>query len=349
MSAMLVADLGLGHVRIPEVQSPAVLGGGAEYGAPAGAPLLREAVATWEKVRAEDVAITTGASLGLVATLAALPRPCSILCPRPHYPSYPRLAEAMGIELIYYELGAETAWNPRIETISRLIRDDTQAILWNFPSNPIGCLPGRDVLAGMREVVQGSNLAVISDEVYADFLYDRAQFPDMRELFGSESVVRLRSFSKVFGMPGERLGYVIADPPRLEAIWRAHWALAMSPPATAQAIALCLLRSDPERRLLEVRQVLAEHRAYAVSVLSGCSRVNLVVPQAGMFCWFEVIDWPGNSRALARACASEAGVVVMPGSTFGVDTPAYLRVSFAVPRDELIRGLGALVNFLDNI
>ena len=38
----------------------------------------------------------------------------------------------------------------------------------------------------------------------------------------------------------------------------------------------------------------------------------------------------------------------MPGSTFGVDTPAYLRVSFAVPCDELIRGLGALVNFLDN-
>jgi aspartate/methionine/tyrosine aminotransferase len=83
--------------------------------------------------------------------------------------------------------------------------------------------------------------------------------------------------------------------------------------------------------------------------LSGCPRINLAVPQAGTFCWFEVIDAPCDARDLARACAREAGVVVMPGSAFGVDSPTYLRVSFAVPPGELIQGLAALVSFLGNL
>lgn len=349
MSASLVADLGLGHVRLAEAQAPGPLAAGATYGAPAGTPSLRTAVATWERVEAAEVAITTGASLGLAATLAALPRPCSILCPRPYYPAYPKLAKLLGFELIYYDLREETAWNPCLNAVPSLLRDDTRAVLWNIPSNPIGCLPTPEALAGMQEVVQQANLLVISDEVYADFAFDGGVVPDMRAVFGRESVVRVRSFSKLFGMPGERLGYVIADPLRLQAISQAHWTLAMSPPATAQSFALWMLGADLERRLREVRLALAENREHAIRILTGCDRIKLVVPQAGTFCWIEILDAPCDASALAQACARRAGVVVMPGSAFGVDSPTFLRLSFAVPQDELLRGLAALVDFLGTV
>jgi aminotransferase len=349
MSTGLVADLGLGHVRIEAQSDLGIAGAGAEYGPPDGLPTLREAVAAWEGVRSEEIAITTGASLGLAATLAILERPGSVLCPRPYYPAYPKLAEMLGLEVIYYYLEPARGWQPDPDRLGQLVREDTRAVLWNFPNNPTGSLPTPALLEVMKDLVRRADLLVISDEVYADFVHDGAPAPDMAAALGSGAVVRLRSFSKLFGMPGERLGYAVTDPCRLQAISRAHWTLAMSPPTTAQTRALMLLRSKPRRRLQRVRELLAANRDRAVQILAGCDRIKLIVPPAGIFCWLEVVDCRVDSRALAHACAADAGVVVVPGAAFGVDSPTYLRASFAVSEDEVTRGFEALVTFIRSL
>jgi aspartate/methionine/tyrosine aminotransferase len=195
-------------------------------------------------------------------------------------------------------------------------------------------------------VARQAELLVISDEVYADFVYDGRNFPDTREFFPPVRLVRLKSFSKAFGIPGERLGYVTAEPGRVRSVGRAHWALAMSPPATAQALALKSLRSDPAGRVRGLRAILADNRATAARLLAGCDRTRFVTPAAGIFLWIEVPECRLDSHGLARVCAEEAGVIVMPGSSFGVEDPVYLRASFAAPRDEVVRGFAALASFL---
>jgi aspartate/methionine/tyrosine aminotransferase len=346
MSAAIVADLGLGHVRVadPGVADPGALG--AEYGPAEGFPAVREAVAAWERVPVEEVALTTGASLGLVATLATLERPGSVLCPRPHFPAYPRVAGLLGLDVIYYDLAGPTDWEPDPDRLARLARPDTRALLWNYPANPTGGVPTAATLRAVAAVARRADLLVISDEVYADFVYGGRSFPDTREYFPPVRLVRLKSFSKAFGIPGERLGYVAADPVRVRAVGRAHWALAMSPPAAAQALALKSLRSDPAGRVRGLRAILADNRATAARILAGCDRVRFATPAAGIFLWIEVPDCGLDSHGLARACAEEAGVIVMPGSSFGVDDPVYLRASFAAPHDEVMRGFGALASFL---
>jgi aminotransferase len=339
-------DLSLGHVRFSSPSNRRTVTAGAEYGPAEGDPRLREAIAVWEGVSAGEVGITTGASLGLVATLATLERPCSVLCPRPFYPAYPKLAGFLGLEVLFYELGSMRGWQPDPEAFERLIRSDTRAVLWNFPNNPTGAVPSRAVLEAIREVFRKANLLVLSDEAYADFVFDGEPFPDMRAAFGPESVVRLRSFSKILQMPGERLGYVVTDPDRLRSISRNHWLLALSPPATAQAVALLELRSDLSSRLQELCGALGDIRARGARLLDGCDRIRFIAPPAGFFFWIEVLDCPVDSRTLARLCSSEAGVAVQPGAVFGVEEPVYLRASFAVEPEEAIRGLEALVEFL---
>ena len=163
-----------------------------------------------------------------MATLTTLPRPCSVLCPRPYYPAYPAIASAMGFELAFYDLEPERGWLPAPGALSRCIRPDTRALLWNFPGNPTGSLPSAALIDEVREIVSRQELLVVSDEVYAEFIYGSA-LPSSRGVFGTERVVRVRSFSKTFEMPGERLGYVVADPDRSAMISRAHWALADVP------------------------------------------------------------------------------------------------------------------------
>ncbi|HEX9942100.1 MAG TPA: pyridoxal phosphate-dependent aminotransferase [Thermoanaerobaculia bacterium] len=340
-----IADLGLGHLRIG---APTGIAAG-EYGPPQGFSNLREAVAAWEGVPIDEVCITTGASLGIVAALAGLQRPCSILCPRPFYPAYPQLAELLGHEILFYDLDRERSWQPDPADLPGLLRADTRALLWNFPSNPTGAVPDPETLAVVREVVQGAGLLVLSDEVYADFLYGGTVFPDMRSALGPAWTVRVRSFSKVLGMAGERLGYVIAHPDRLSRICRSHWLLAMSPPAAAQAMALAGIRTDPLRRIRELRDKLSGLRDLVGGILAQCDRIRFTAPPAGIFYWIEVLDCPIDSRTLARACATEAGVVVQPGVAFGIEHPVYLRASFAVEREEVARGFEALTDFLSRL
>ena len=341
-------DLALGHVRVGAGPSGGPQTPAREYGPAAGYPGLREAVARWENVAMEEVAITTGASLALVATLATLPRPCSVACPRPYYPAYPAIASAMGMQVAFYDLEPERGWQPAPGALSQCIRPDTRALLWNFPANPTGSLPSTALIDEVHDIVGRHDLLILSDEVYADFVYGDAT-PSARAEFGSERVVRVRSFSKAFEMPGERLGYVVADPTRSAMISRAHWALAMCPPATAQAQALLALGSGAPSRLALLKATLGANRERVSRILADCSEIRFQVPEAGIFCWIEVVDSPLGSQELAKACAATAGVAVMPGAAFGVQCPVYVRASFAVPEREALLGFAALVRFLQSI
>ena len=342
VKADLVADLGLGHIKLNDVLPHTVPICGFEYGPAEGMLPLREAVAVWEGVAVDEIIITTGASLGLVAVLATLERPGSILCPRPHYPAYSRVAHMLGFELIYYDLEEAQQWQPNPQQIARLIRTDTRALLWNFPNNPTGSLPPASLVGELPLLRSRTDLLIISDEVYADLVYDGNSFPDTKTIFQHSPVIRLRSFSKLFGMPGERLGYVIADADWARIICQAHWSIAMSSPATAQAIALRLLNLEPEKRVKNLCAALVDNRNCVMQILAGCRRVKCLAPPAGIFCWIEVPNCSLDSRNLARTCASDAGVVVTPGAAFGIDNRTFLRASFAVPKEEAIRGFSAL-------
>jgi len=349
LKADIVADLGLGHIKLTEVVPQAVPICGSEYGPAEGILPLREAIAVWEGVSVDEIIITTGASLGLVAVLATLERPGSILCPRPHYPAYPNVARMLGFEVIYYDLEETQQWQPNPEQIARLVREDTRALLWNFPNNPTGSLPSASLLEEITSLVSQTDLLIISDEVYADLVYDGVSFPDTKTVFKNSTVIRLRSFSKLFGIPGERLGYVVADADWAQIICRAHWSIAMSSPATAQAIALRLLSIEPEKRVEKLCAALADNRNCVMQILAGCRKAKCQVPPAGIFCWIEVPYCSLDSRTLARACASDAGVIVMPGAVFGMDNRTFLRASFAVSKEEAIRGFGALSTLLDHL
>ncbi len=347
MNERLTIDLGLGHVRLDQPQG-SHFHVGSEYGPAEGFYTLREAIARWEKVSVDNIAVTTGASLGLVSALAFLGSPGSVLCPRPFYPAYPKVIQMLGLEAVYYDLKKQNG-QADPECIRDLIREDTRALLLNFPSNPTGTLPSVDALAQIGEAIQGANLVVISDEVYSDFIYDDYCFPNIPSVIKQAPVIRLRSFSKLFGMPGERLGYVVADPFYSKLISKAHWSLAMCPPASAQSMALTFLNSTPDVKINDLRHTLLGTRDQVSDILKTCDNVDFDLPQAGIFFWIQVPRGAIDSRTLAQKCAEMAGVIVVPGAVFGVECPTYLRASFAVPLSEALYGFSGLVNLLKTL
>src|SRR5262249_51281350 len=115
-----LAHLGLGHVRVDRAQLGIAPGAaGTRYREPARPPPLRDAVAAWRGADPGEVAITTGASLGLVATLCTLPRPASVLVPRPSYSAYAQVLALLGLELVTYDLDRDRAWRISTESVAR--------------------------------------------------------------------------------------------------------------------------------------------------------------------------------------------------------------------------------------
>lgn len=343
-----VIDLGLGHLRLEPDYLGVPFAHSAEYGPAAGSTELRQAVAAWERVPPDHVAITTGASLGLVAALAALDPPYGVLCPRPYYPPYVKVAGLLGLTVHHYGLDAARRWVPDGSSLRFLTSSAVRTLIWNFPHNPTGAVVEPGLFDQVVALAAASGTTVISDDVYRELVYGDervARVPDG----GSSCVVRLRSFSKLFAIPGERVGYVIAAPKLVASVARAHWSLGMSPPATSQRIAAAVLMDGPEARVERVRTALAAKRDIAVAILRQCSRARMHVPPAGIFCWIEVPGWTGSSTELADLCGDRAGVVVAPGSAFGVERPAYIRASFAVPDAELRDGLTRLVELIESL
>ena len=334
------ADLALGNIRLSEAYDGVPVSPiGTEYGPPAGAAPLRAAVADWLRVESDEVAITTGASLALAATMCTLPRPGSILIPRPHYPAYAQLARAFGLTAVTYELDRMRDWQVAVDTIEARVSPETRALILNLPSNPTGSLADEHALRRIHAIARAAQILTVCDETYGPLVFDGAARPDVSAIWDRANIVRIFSFSKLFGMPGERVGCAISAPGRVAAISRMHWILGMSPPATGQLVALTALRRDPDAHIATLVDTLTRNRDHALDMLAGWERVvTYTAPAGGCFLWLEIVDCGLSAQSFARRCARE-GVKIMPGSAFGVEHPVYARASLGVPHDELTDGL----------
>ena len=345
-----VIDLGLGTILTAGHDSQTPVAASRRYGPADGFQPLREALAQLEGVAADNVVITTGASLGIASALVQLARPGSVLLPRPYYPSYPGLVECLGLQTRFYRLlwsdSSSTDVRLDLETVATEIRRQARAIIVNTPGNPLGNLAAASDMRDLLDLAATYDCLVIVDEVYSDFIYDRAA-TDWRGWGMEPHLVRVKSFSKSLQAPGERVGYVVAEHELARRIGQAHWLLAMSPPVPGQMRAAQALVENSQRfdrLLLELRH----NRDLMASKLAHCDGLKVRRPRAGIFYWLEVAGRL-DSVALGRLCLERAGVRVTPGAHFGVDDPPTIRCSFALERTDLREALGRLVETLDSL
>lgn len=351
-------DLSLGNPHYgppPEARvaaTQAILRQSSGYLPEAGLPWLRRALA--EKLRdrngidasEDEVVVTTGASLGILAAAAAVTRPGDhVLIPQPGFPLYGLMARTIGLEILRYPLSDDGLFEPDWESLDDLA-PRAGLLVWNFPSNPTGAL-ARAEWAGPLQAILDRNprMLVLSDEVYEDIVFED-------EHVGAAALAgeaRLRclsvfSFSKGLGMAGMRVGYVHAPGSLAPAVAQRQWSAAMSAPTAGQWAALGALRAarsyhDDVTALLVTNRSLAHARLCELGLRCDA-------PAAGFFLWADTTSLGMTAAELVAACEHECAVRVAPGTLFDPAAERRIRVSFAVPTGDLVDGLdriGALI------
>ncbi len=289
-----------------------------------GAYRLREALAALHGVDFAQVALAAGAD-GIIGylSLAVLDPDDEIVCGWPSFPSYVLGAIKMGADAKRVPL-AEHRYDP--EALLAAVTPRTKLVYLCNPNNPTGTMIGRAAIDAYFERVPDHVLTVL-DEAYFEYI-DEPEYPDGIEEYlkrDGRRVLVLRTFSKIYGLAGLRVGYGVGPDDVVQAIGKVRNAFDLNQPA--QDAALASLGNDAE--VARRRQVTAESRA---ELLLACESLGVEVAKPAV-ANFLFLDVGRDTRKLFDALLLE-GVIVRPLAPFGA--PNAIRVTVGTPEENEI-------------
>ncbi|HEY8145425.1 MAG TPA: pyridoxal phosphate-dependent aminotransferase [Kofleriaceae bacterium] len=324
---------------------------------PRGLLSARRAVAAGFAARGADVApehlfltASTSEAYGFLFKLLCEPGD-EVLVPRPSYPLFEQLARLEAVVARSYRLGPSPDFALDPDRIEVELNARTRAVVVVSPNNPTGQVASAAALAELGSLCAARGVALISDEVFADYHGDGP--PPASALSAAAGPLRfaLGGLSKSCGLPHFKLGWVAAAGPadklapalaRLEHIADSY--LSVSTPVMA-ALPRLLEIGAGLRDAIAAR--VADNRARAALVLAGARRVRLL-PAAGGWTACLELDPNMDEEELALELAERHGVLVHPGYFFDFDRGSHAVVSLLVPGAELEQGLAALVRLTES-
>ena len=317
------------------------------YTAVAGLPALRRTIAELHQQRCgtetspDQVLVTAGATAGLAAAVAALIAPGEeVLLAAPYWPLIAGAVRAFhGVPVAAPLMTEATTAAEAVACFERCRTERTVAVYWNTPHNPTGRILPREWLVALTDWARRHSLWILSDEVYEDYVY-YGEHVATRSL-EAERTVSAHSFSKAYGMTGNRCGYLVAAAEVTEAIERIVTQIHYSACTASQLAALKALEGPGPDWAARAR----EH--YAQLGREAADALGLAPPEGSTFLFPDVsrsLDDRGLAGFLTEL--AEQGVLLAPGPTFG-PYPNHVRLCFtSAEPDAVRRGVSILANRL---
>jgi len=306
------------------------------YTPSAGMPELRQAVADYISktrkldVKPEEVVITPGGKPIMFFSILALVNPGDeVLYPNPGFPIYESLINFVGAKPVPIPLKEENDFSLDPEYVKSLITKKTKMIILNSPENPTGGIVTREQLKVIADsIATRSDVFVLSDEIYSRIVYEGkhesiTQFSGMKD-----KTILLDGFSKTYAMTGWRLGYGVMRKDLAEKVAQLMTNSNSCTCAFTQLAgveALTGSQKEPERMDEEFRK----RREVIVPGLNNIEGITCKKPHGAFYVFPNITGTGMDCRTLGDHLLNNAGVAVLPGTSFGKYGEGYLRLSFA--------------------
>lgn len=350
---------------IKEACVQALKDGFTKYTATGGIPELKEAVCKWMLGRKglryspDQVLVCCGAKHALYNLFQAiLEEGDEVLIPAPYWVTYKDQVAIAGGTPVVVPTEISDGFTPHLEAIKEALSPKTRAVLLNSPSNPSGAALSRRQLEALAQLFVQNNLFIVSDEIYAEIVYDGFKQESIASL-GQEVFERtfvVDGVSKSFAMTGFRIGYIAGNAKVVKAMNMIQDQSTSNPTSIAQKAALRALTLDVDV-ISPMVEKFCNRRNLMLTGMQRIEGLRCFKPLGAFYLFPDMRSFLGRrtpsgreletSAVLSEALLEEAKLAVVPGEAFGM--PGFLRFSYATGEEEVQKGMDRLYAFCSSL
>lgn len=337
--------------------------GETKYTPAAGLPRLKAVIA--DKLKKENhldyspdqVIVNIGGKHSVYLVMQALlDAGDEVILPAPYWVTYPEAVKLAGGVAKVITTDKANSYKITPQQLAGAVTDRTVMLILNSPNNPGGFTYTPKQLSALAEVLEGTAVCVLSDEIYEKLIYGDTRFVSFASL-SKDAFARtltLNGLSKTFSMTGWRLGYTAGPLEVIKAMARLQSHMTSNAVTFGQYAAIAALTDPVADKVIEDMRAEFERRGkFMARRLNGIDGVECLEPTGAFYCFPDVSAHYGRnikgtringSGDFARALLDQANVAVVPGRPFGCDEN--VRLSFACSLDDISKGLDRLEKWL---
>ena len=297
----------------------------------------------------QEVLVTVGGSEGIDICIRALVNPGDeVIIPEPCYVSYSPIAELTGATVVAIPTKAENAFRLTADELKAAITPKTKLLILPFPNNPTGAVMRREHMEAIAEVLRGTNIMVLSDEIYAELTYGSERHISFPEIEGmKERTILINGFSKSYAMTGWRLGYACGPAMIISQMTKIHQFAIMCAPTTSQYGGVIALRNCDE----QVALMCGEYDMRRRLLVSELNKIGLTCfnPEGAFYVFPSIAITGLSSDEFCEKLLYSKKVAVIPGTAFGDCGEGFVRISYSYSINHLMEAIRRIEEFIKEL
>ena len=340
------------HIREAGIES--LEHGRTKYTANAGMRELREEASRYFSRRfglsydPDEFLITVGGSEAIDLAVRTLVDPGDeVLVPEPSFVCYTPIVTLAGGTPVPIVTRQEDDFKLTAAALKAAITPRTKLLVLPYPNNPTGAIMTRRELSAIARVLRGTDIMILSDEIYAELTYG-SRHVSIASLEGMrERTVVVNGFSKAYSMTGWRLGMAAAPLPVIKKMTLVHQFGIMSAPTTSQYAAVEALRNGDA----DIEEMREEYDVRRRLILAGLREMGLPCfePFGAFYIFPDISGFGLSGDEFCERLLREQRLAVVPGGAFGASGEGFIRISYAYSVENIIAALERLRKFIESL
>lgn len=295
-----------------------------------------------------EILITVGGSEAIdIAIRSMVTSGDEVIIPEPCFVCYAPIVRLSGGSPVSLPLSEKNRFKLTVEDLKKVFSKRTKLLILPFPNNPTGAVMTEEDLAPIAALIRDTDVAVLSDEIYAELTYGRkhvsiASLEGMRE-----RTVIASGFSKAYAMTGWRLGYTAAPFQITSQMFKIHqYAIMCAPTASQFAAVEALEQGDSDIEMM--KEEYDRRRRYILKGLRDMG-ISCFEPEGAFYIFPEIGKFGLSSESFCERLLNEQGVAIVPGNAFGESGEGFARISYAYSVPHITTALERIEKFIRSL
>jgi aspartate/methionine/tyrosine aminotransferase len=309
---------------------------------------LRAAIASlYPGATLDNVEVTNGGSEANFVTVYSMLEPGDeVVIILPIYGQIWGLTRSLGMNVREVGLHEGRQWAPDLDEIEAAVSPHTRMIVVCNPNNPTGAILTATEMDAIVRIAERAGAWILAEEIYQGSERDGKTTATFYGRY--DRVIITNGLSKAYGLPGLRIGWIVAPKDLIAKMWSYHDYTTIAPGTLSDALARIALSPEGRTRCLERTRAICRRNfpLFREWMESHGTMFHMVEPRAGAIAYVHY-DLPANSTELMQRLLDEKSVLIVPGDHFGMDH--YLRIGYGPPPEYLREALDQIHEVLSSV